>query len=376
MAGATVVTAIATFGVSLVTPVHPEPEVVVMPGRASGPLVRGLPTEITSGFDTARDALPVVNNGDTAGPEGNCLGMSLVAIDDFRRRTRAPWISTIVEQVLPRPPARPTTFVSEADPRDLAAAGLAQQEAHRNDGGVSRGRVPLSDTTPVRDTLERIAEGGDPEVLSIEGDGGAHAMVLHGYRDGALQIYDPNYPGEVIAWPWSPETGFGPHPRADQGPLYASPARHTTRQLSDYQTGERIEELRAACDAQAAECVGRYSRYSAVVAPAGESLELVGQASMPPDQRPQTVWLTVNGRPIGGRQVSRFGTFRAVVPPGLLRPGPNQVRVVGEDGSRFAGFADLTVVAPPELFAPRPAPPRPAEPARPTIGLAGSLARR
>src|SRR5262249_28535501 len=47
------------------------------------------PSVVTTDFDVNRDALAFGNPGDSASPEGNCLGMSLVAIDRFERRRAA-----------------------------------------------------------------------------------------------------------------------------------------------------------------------------------------------------------------------------------------------------------------------------------------------
>lgn len=49
---------------------------------------RPLPRVIATELDPRRDGLPSGNDGDFASPDGNCWGMSLMAIDDDPRLRR------------------------------------------------------------------------------------------------------------------------------------------------------------------------------------------------------------------------------------------------------------------------------------------------
>lgn len=40
-------------------------------------------------------------------------------------------------------------------------------------------------------------------------DGSGHEVVCYGYENGAFLLYDPNFPGQTIRWPFDPQTGFG-----------------------------------------------------------------------------------------------------------------------------------------------------------------------
>lgn len=317
---------------------------------------RPLPPVLMTEFDPLRDGLPFANVGDSARPGGNCWGMSLLAIDNYMRRLDR---GREGERALV-----PDTFTSVphlADPTQQATVGLLQATVSKldfSDVPVEAGRrLPLSDPTPVREALDRIGQTGAPEVLVIRGPQGAHAVVLYGY-DGALRIYDPNFPGESIRWPWDPVTGFGPHPKGSEYAFYAGLTHASTTPYETHRTADAMERLREACATQDGSCTGRYPTLGATFerAPDG-SVVVTGQAQATDGKTPGRVWLAVNGQPIGSAEVSRFGTFRAVVPPGaLVEGGDNVVRVIGETTSKgwaqFAGFADLPLTTPPTAQAP------------------------
>ncbi len=374
-------------------------------GDTPPPSARSLPATISTRFDPARDGLPFGNAGDTAS-NGNCWGMSLLAIDNYVQRTTNP----PARARAPRQPAPATTWEpSAADPRVQAAVGLAQATAVRLDDAPVAGRVPLSDTTPIRGALDRIQASGVPEVLVVGGPQGAHAAVVYGYRNGALQVYDPNFPGESIAWPWDPVAGLGKNPKATPGDFYDTLDVATTAPFDAHRTSQSMSRLREACAAQDPECVGRYPGFRAqLVRDVDGTTSVSGQVLPPPGggPLPAQVWVAVNGAPIAQVPVSRFGTFRAQLPPGALTREENRVRVIGELRQpgllpQFAGFADLDVRRPPPPPIPRrrpggtppptaaqrgpvagpwagqPAPPAPTPPAptppAPTRGLSGAL---
>jgi hypothetical protein len=345
---------------------------------------RSLPATISTRFDPARDGLPFGNAGDLASPDGNCFGMSLVAIDNYVRRTTNP----PARARAPRQPAPPTTWdPAQADPRAQATAGLAQATASQLDNPPLEARPPLTDPAPIRGALDRIAATGVPEVLVISGPGGGHAVVVYGYRDGALQVYDPNYPGEAIAWPWDPVAGLGKNPKATPGSFYDTLDRALPRPYDAHQTRAAMDRLREACAAQDAECVDRYPGLTARLRrlPDG-SVEVSGQAAPTAvGLAPSDVWVAVNGQPVGLAPVNRFGTFRATVPASALGADQNRVAVVGQrqhNGfTQFAGFAELDVGPPvPAVQRRRPGQPETVPPPvtkapSPSRGLAGGLPR-
>jgi hypothetical protein len=323
-----------------------------------------LPPALMTEFDPRRDGLPFANVGDLARPRGNCWGMSLLAIDNYLRRLDR---GREGERALPHDQL--TALPREADPTQQATVGLLQETVTQldfSDVPVESGRrLPLSDPSPVLEALERIGHTGVPEVLVIRGEQGAHAVVLYGYRDGQIRVYDPNFPGESLAWPFDPVSGLGRHPKADRYAFYAGLTHASTTPYEAHRTSDAMDRLREACASQDATCTGRYPTISAQLerTPEGDVV-VAGQVAAPADggQRPQRVWLAVNGQPIGSAEVSRFGTFRAVVPPGALAPGgDNLVRVIGETSTnghaQFAGFADLPLPTPTAetvLTSPRP----------------------
>lgn len=298
-------------------------------------------------FDPRLDGLPFVNLGTFANPAGNCFGMTLVAIDNYLRRTRV-----IGPPAPPRPIAeRPVdgyqteqAFVSAA--QDL---GLAQDFRSKTENRRENPRMPKSDPEPVAQALARIKAGGPPEVLVFQGGRIAHASVLFGYADGALQIYDPNYPGETIAWPYDPVNGVGPHPK--RVGYYGSITRVSVTPFHQLNASDDLAWMRQACGAGFAVCTsgfptldvettvtkeGRLALRGKVVAPASDTF---------PRDTAKRIWIAIDGAPIGFLKVNWDYSFAALLPAEAYRPGA-QVRLVSltSDG-KFAGYTDLPLPA-------------------------------
>ncbi len=317
-------------------------------------------------FDPRIDGQPFINTGDWRGG-GNCWGMSVLAIDAYRRRIRDG--RPAVRHEGSPPPA------GEAPPAEQATASLVQEQLLRFD--LRQGAEELRRRTPVRQattllnqSLARIAATGTPEVLTTEATSGAHAMVLFGWEAGRLRVYDPNYPGETIEWPFDPETGLGDHPLAASEPLYRVNRVGATPQDA-HAVAKAVTSLQEACANQDAECVDRFPRITAGLRRQGERVEVVGSVAREGLARPDRLWVVVNGRRLGPVPVSRFGTFRAPVPEDALNPdAPNQVQLVATRAELFSGFRRLEATTPPGPTS-RPA----ARPAR-TPGLAGAVSRR
>jgi hypothetical protein len=339
-----------------------------------------LPATITTGFDPRVDGFRFENTGDAAEREGNCWGMSLLSIDAYRRRRAAGGAAT-------DPGPNFEQFPSQADPVTQATASFLQTDLNRISGTIASGPAP-SDPSNLRASLERIQATGEPEVMLLDGPNGGHAIVLYGYRDGALQVYDPNFPGRAIAWPWSPTTGLGPHPLppppGKTGPnFYDSLTGVGAVPFSAHPMAGAIEAMRAACSTDG-KCLDRYAPLSSTASVGPDGLTVRGQVTRPAGEQgpaggvrnqarnesdPDLVYLVVNGVPVAAATPNRFGTFTLpTIPPRALRgDGTDVVRLVSVAGGVFSGFRDVTLPA----SASRPAATRPAPAA--TVGMAGRL---
>src|SRR5687768_600943 len=69
------------------------------------------------GFDPRLDGLPFPNKGSFTNPRGNCFGMTLVAIDNYLRRTRV---------IGPPAPPREVATSSAVYPEEHALVSKAQ----------------------------------------------------------------------------------------------------------------------------------------------------------------------------------------------------------------------------------------------------------
>lgn len=311
---------------------------------------RPLPPVIATEFDPRRDGLPFGNNGDFASPDGNCWGMSLLAIDNYLRRLER---GRDGEREVERP------FTTEVQERDyfeeMATAAFLQERAERKDGDVDE-ESRLRDPGPIHDALERIARTGEPEVLSVyDTDGGGHAVVVYG-RDAAgnVLMYDPNYPGETLRWPWSPERGFGRHPKHGdpETDMYRKLKGVSAAPYRRHRASNDMRWIRRACTAGEAVCRDRFPKVSSRVTRSrdGERVLVQGKVSGGITRtaagarvdRPRRVWVVVDGRPVGQADLSADATFTITLPPGSYRPD-SRVRVVAAtDGGAFAGFGDST----------------------------------
>lgn len=268
-------------------------------------------------FDPRLDGMPFQNVGDFASPEGNCFGMSLLAIDNFQRRMRG--------RAAGQPPPQPLPVTRRAQDGHTAAQILASWvhaiAAAQDDGDNNPlTQAPPRDGRLMRAALERMRSNGLPEVMGTYArDGSAHAVVLFGYLEGRLQLYDPNYPGETLRWPWDPARGLGAHPKGD-APL----KQYEVGPFSAFRTSRQLQALRDACLQGLDRCVARFPRLRGWlgVTPGGQR-EVVGviegglsqaeDGSRP--QRPHRVWLVVDGTAVGSGRVLQGGRFRVRIPP-------------------------------------------------------------
>lgn len=316
-----------------------------------------VPSTVTTGFDPRINGLPFGNPGDFAEPEGNCFGMSAVAVDNFLRRQAASTGSA--------PVATPIAEgIPDADaPKEVLVS--TEQSAIEAKDDNERGpihEVPLHDPSAIDAALDRIAKTGQPEVLTISGKEDGHATVLYGYENGKLQIYDPNYPGETVQWPFDPVKGFGPHPKGSDDSFYKTLKTAGSTPLSALTASKDLAELRASPSALASADATRYPKISVKATPAANgNVAVTGSVSRGPTRtdegEPTTpasrVWVVVNGKPVTQAKVVR-GSFKVTLPESALTDAsgePSDVRVVATSSMRdgrtlFAGYADTTLEIP------------------------------
>lgn len=339
---------------------------------------------VRTGFDPRRDGLPVANLGDYGDSNrGNCYGMSLLAIDTYLRRLGS---SAGREHVGRRP--------QDGYLREQATAARAQHVTVPSQARLVDALDAVGYPAPINQALARIRRTGEPEVLGFTGQAGGHAVVLHGYEDGALLIYDPNHPNQTIRWPFDPELGLGPHPLEETGPLYREIDQVGSRPPSQLDLRGDLQRVRQECEVGASACTERLLQFSDVSArDDGRRTLIAGNVSSvspagevgPPARR---VHVVLDGRPTGlMAPVAESGAFRASVPRELLRPGSRVELVAVTEGARFAGFTEVprdgsaaqpgptasrpepapasSIRLSPAPDGPAPPPARPAAPARP-----------
>jgi hypothetical protein len=313
-----------------------------------------LPATVTTKFDPRIDGLPFVNLGDFASPEGNCIGMSLLAIDAFNRR------QTAAAAGQPAPAAPPIAKTPTELDLPLEEASSAVQQAEET-GGDDDLRVNkeqrLSNPAAIRAALLRIAKTGEPEVMTLKGGTDGHATVLYGYANGNLQIYDPNYPGETIQWPYDPVKGLGKHPKVKDDPFYAHLTGANSTPFAQFHTSAAIPALTAACDTLAKSCTARFPVVAAAVTPQanGKGVVISGTVSHGPARTfegerspaPKYAWVSVNGNPIERVRLGKNGSYKVTAPAADFNQDQNDVRVVATtDQGLLAGYVESKVAKP------------------------------
>jgi hypothetical protein len=326
-------------------------------------LPAGAQEPVETGFDVRRDGLPFANLGDFRSPDGNCLGMALLAIDNFRRRTAG---------------AGP----AENEPQARASAAIAHRLADERDVGRGDDRRSenlsgaAEDPTPILQALERLRATGQPEVLAMRGpDGTGHAVVLHGFVDGRLQLYDPNFPGETVTWEFDGEEGLGAYSKLNEDAFYGTIELVSSTPLQQFKTSQDLPWLREACAGDGAACTSQF--------PALESLttktrardgktRIQGRLTVPAGGQPgdavfpDRVWVHVDGKPVTLAFLDPDWRFDVKLPREAYAPGQSlRLVAVTKDGA-FAGTHDLAARPPSNRDTPPP-------PSADTAGLSGVL---
>lgn len=319
--------------------------VLLLPGPAPAQDRRPAPlAPVRSQFDPRLDGLPFGNFGDYTSADGICFGMSLLAIDNYLRRMAARRAGE------PDPAPLPITdSVQQGHLEYQRLAALAHAVAARQDDGARSPANPETgplDPRPMRAALERIRRSGVPEPMGIYKGEDAHAIVLFGFEEGRLLIYDPNYPGETIRWPWDPVRGLGPHPKRRDDAFYRVTGYEVTP-WERFRTARELPAIRDACARGLERCVARFPQLRARVE-GGEDgpRHVVGrlEGGLRRDEdggrvaRPRRVWVVVDGKPVAVGPIGRDGTFRVRLPgpPG----GRVQLVAVTQSGA-LAGLNDL-----------------------------------
>jgi hypothetical protein len=308
------------------------------------------PSVVTTGFDPKKDGLPFPNMGDYASPNGNCIGTSIVAIDNFltRKAREAQGISDPA-------PARISTNPEQVDFVEEATTSVVQEVAEEKDDTDDKHDTfnpekPLHDPAPIVAALERIAKTGKPEILNVSSASDGHATVLFGYADGKLQVYDPNYPGKTIEWPFDPKKGLGKNPEASDDPFYAHLRTVGVTPLSQLHTAAQLAAIRKSVAELAPDVEKRYVKVGVSgVATDGTHTRISGRVSgglkrtfegdRPP--RPSVVWASVGGKPVAHARIAKDGSFHLVLPAAALAGSAADVHLVAMTGEGLlAGYLD------------------------------------
>jgi hypothetical protein len=336
-----------------------DPDGLPPPAKTSA---AALPATIETGFDPAKDGAPFNNIGSYAS-QGDCVGMSLVAIDHFRRRKAG-------ETMPAQDPPDDSNTVKAAlvgDPVEHEVAAIVQALGDHDDAVFDHAKTAkLSDPRLVRDALLRIENPGEPEVLGIDGRGDdGHALVLFGFKDGKLQIYDPNYPGETVQWPFDPVKGLSKYPKAfgtdpkeaDMRKFYSGMTRVTPVPFGQFKVSQEIAKIRDECSTQAKACTAKFPVVTAEVKPSadGQSVTISGTVSRGekksedgPTTPPGIVLLRVNGQLQKTPTAIKNGRFSVTLPASALKSeGDNVVQVVAS--TREGGFAGYATTKPFQL---------------------------
>lgn len=331
----------------------------------------GVPTNVTTKFDVQKDGLPFVNFGDIGGQGGNCLGMSLIAIDNFHNRMAGDRRSN---------PTAPNVDGEDSDPgavdprmqETVSAAqmiSISRDYVNRNESAPGQGppieQKTFDDPSNLNAAIHRMARSHQPQVFTMSGPGGAHANVLFGYQNGRLQLYDPNYPGKTIEWPFDPVTGLGPHPVQDG--FYGTLNSAGAAPFSHFTGAKVLKALRQACAAGSDACTIRYATLDATAKPDGKGgvtvsgritrvpfQSLDGDSKTTTEAPPVTdVWVAVNGSNVGRAHLNPDGTYSFGVPEQVFTRAKNDIRVVAiatitnpQDQSTrpvFAGYTETSV---------------------------------
>lgn len=302
------------------------------------------PAPVRTGFDPRLDGMPFENLGDYASPDGNCFGMSLLAVDNYIRRRAAR------EAGHPDPAPLPIThFAHQGHAEAQILASLAQAVAGQKDDEENSPVQPTRTRDPrmVREAIERMRQSGLPEPMGVYSrDGAGHEVVLFGYEGGQLLIYDPNFPGQTIRWPWDPARGLLRHPMGRDDPeFYGALTEYDVAPFSAFKTSRELAAIRDACAQGLDRCVARFPALTGrvegqtVVGTVGPGLERGAEGNKP--KKPYRVWVVVDGKPVASARIQRDGTYQVKLPPGTRTDGVRVQVIAVTAAGAMAGANDV-----------------------------------
>jgi hypothetical protein len=299
---------------------------------------------IETGFDPKTDGLGYTNVGSYASPNGDCFGMSTVALLRFQARKNG---SPVAHDAYDLPG------------RALAGAIQNRYLAEFHQGlseKVLPALVPVDDPRSAAPILERL-RAGTPVVVHLQRDGSSHAVLFFGFADGAFEIYDPDRPGETTKWRYDKRSGFTEWNLTYGLGQVKSLAVYDAKDVGAMPTLADLEALRSDCDGLGRACAAPFVRVDAGVAtrPDGDRGVAVvvtgvvsgglradpeGHAAESPDQ----AIVFVNGQPAATVSLGRSGAFEARLPAAIFSGEKNDVRIaVTAARERLAGFTNLEV---------------------------------
>jgi hypothetical protein len=306
------------------------------------------PTTVRTGFDPQVDGLSFENSGDFESPDGNCFGMSCLAIAHFLQRRSA---GTTAPAPAPAHSARVRTEAAPVEEEELVS--YVQQNTSQNPLKEAK----LADPKNVLAALVRMAKTGEPEIFTMTGSQGGHANVIFGYENGAVLLLDPNYPHKTLRWPFDFKKGFGPHPFAKSlgagKDFYAVLKTAGATPFTKFKASREIATLSDPAKLDKAS-LARYPDTTVTASPDKITGTVTGGPKKDEDGnkalKPTRAWLTVDDKPVSYANVQADGSFNLKVPKGAVTKD-SKVRVVitvdekdqdarnkEEDFHMFAGF--------------------------------------
>ena len=317
---------------------------------ASPTLAQDLPpTTVHTDFDPKVDGLPFENSGDFESPDGNCFGMSCLAIEHFLERRAAG-----TTRPAPAHATRVTTEAAPVEQEELVS--YVQQNTSQNPMKEAK----LADPKNLLVALARMAKTGVPEIFTMTGSQGGHANVIFGYEGGAVLLLDPNYPHQTLRWPFDFKKGFGEHPLAKSlgagKDFYAVLKTAGATPFTKFKASREIAAL-GDPDKLDKASLSRYPDTTVTASPDGITGTVTGGPKKDEDGnkalKPTRAWLTVDDKPVGYANVLADGSFKLRVPQGVVTKD-SKVRVVvtvdekdqdarnkEEDFHMFAGFVEV-----------------------------------
>lgn len=151
-----------------------------------------LPDNIETGFNPKADGWPFVNYGTAYNNGGICGGMSITAMYAYLYKG-----GNLVSNADNEGNTNfKTPNIWEDDSYGIIYADFGQDEYTRifKSWHSDMWLKGIEDELTYRAFSYSMMITGEPQLVRIDRDGGAHAMVVYAIREKQLMIYDPNYP--------------------------------------------------------------------------------------------------------------------------------------------------------------------------------------